>query len=89
MRLHNYMEDIVCKYLEQVLDKHNNICKCKKCKLDIMAIALNNLTPLYTVTGKGKLFSKVKGMEKQFEADIVKEITKAIIIVSNSPQHDI
>lgn len=88
MELHNYMEDAVSKSINKILDKHENICKCDKCKLDITAIALNNLTPQYTVTEKGKLYTKVKEMEPQYEADIVREITKAIKVVSTQPRHE-
>ncbi len=88
MNLYNYMEDAVFRLLDQVLDKYNNICKCTKCKLDIAALALNNLPPQYTVTEKGKLFTKVKEMEAQYEVDIIREITKAIEVVANKPRHE-
>ncbi|WP_352420017.1 late competence development ComFB family protein [Proteiniborus sp.] len=88
MNLHNSMEDVVYRYLDSVLSKYNNVCKCTKCKLDIVALALNNLPPQYTVTEKGKLFTKVKEMEAQYEVDIVREITKAIEIVSRKPHHE-
>lgn len=88
LELHNYMEDVIFKYVDRVLSKYNNVCKCTKCKLDIAALALNNLPPQYTVTKKGKLFTKVKEMETQYEVDIVREITKAIEIVSKEPHHE-
>ena len=88
MELHNYMEDAVDKLLDKIIDRHENVCKCDKCKLDIKAIALNNLKPCYTVTEKGKLYTKVKEMEPQYEVDIIREITKAIKIVSTEPRHE-
>lgn len=88
MELHNYMEDAVNKNIDRILDRHKNVCKCDKCKLDIKAIALNNLPPRYTVTEKGKLYTKVREMEPQYEVDIVREITKAIKIVSSHPRHE-
>ncbi len=89
MELHNYMEDAVSKNIEKVLSKYDNICKCNKCKLDIAAIALNNLPTYYTVTEKGMLYSKVKELEPQYEVDIVREITKAIKVVSKQPHHEL
>ncbi|SCG83300.1 hypothetical protein DW1_1730 [Proteiniborus sp. DW1] len=88
MELHNYMEDAVSKNIDRILDRYKNVCKCNKCKLDITAIALNNLPPRYTVTEKGKLFTKVRELEPQYEVDIIREITKAIKIVSTQPHHE-
>src|SRR5690554_5124717 len=82
VKLHNSMEDIVYRYVDKVLNKHKDVCKCPICKLDVCALALNNLPPKYTVTEKGKLYIKVKEMEPQYEVDVVREITKAIEIVS-------
>ncbi|WP_352168769.1 late competence development ComFB family protein [Proteiniborus sp. MB09-C3] len=88
MELHNYMEDVVYRTIEKILEKDNNTCKCMKCKLDIAALALNNLPPQYTVTEKGILFTKVKEMEKQYEVDVIREIIKAIAVVSSKPHHE-
>ncbi|KPU28075.1 competence protein ComF [Caloranaerobacter sp. TR13] len=88
MKLYNYMEDVVIRMIDLTIEKYPNICKCKKCKLDMAAIALNNLPPRYIVTEKGKLFTKVNGMEVQFDVDVLKEVTKAIEKVSKKPKHD-
>jgi len=88
MELHNYMEDAVKKSLDKMIVKYTDICKCDKCKLDISAIALNNLPPRYIVTEQGKLFTKVEEMEPQYEVDVTRELAKAIQIVSKSPHHD-
>ncbi|SDY48041.1 competence protein ComFB [Proteiniborus ethanoligenes] len=89
MELYNYMEEVVYRYVDEVLKKFDNeVCKCEKCRLDIIALALNNLPPRYTVTEKGKLFTKVKEMESQYGVDIIREITKAIEVVSKKPRHD-
>lgn len=89
MELHNYMEGAVIKNIERMLNRYDGVCKCTKCKLDIVALALNNLPPQYTVTDKGKLFTKIKEMDAQYEVDIFKEITKAIEVVSKHPRHEI
>lgn len=87
MNLHNTMEKAVFNLIDKILDKRDDLCKCEKCRLDIIAIALNNLPAKYVVTEKGQLFSKVNEMEIQFGADIIKEIVKAIETVSKSPHH--
>ncbi|MFV9511444.1 late competence development ComFB family protein [Tepidibacillus sp. LV47] len=87
MKLYNYMEELVYRYIDEVLKKYKNVCKCEKCRLDMTAYALNNLPPQYTVTEKGKLFTKVKEMESQYGVDIIREVTKAIEVVSKEPRH--
>ncbi len=87
MELHNYMEDAVKENLERLLSERDDLCKCEKCKLDIMALALNKLPSKYVVTSKGRIYTRLSELELQRKADIVKELTKAIEIVKNNPQH--
>jgi competence protein ComFB len=87
-RVFNYMEDIVADLLEEMLkDVDDSVCKCSKCRLDIMALALNKLPPRYVVTEKGRVYAKVMEMELQFKADVAKELTKALAKVKGKPQH--
>jgi len=87
LNLMNYMEDIVNKKVDSVLNLMN-ICKCEKCRLDIMAIALNDLPAKYVVTDKGALYTKLRELEQQFDVDIETAIVKAAIFVNKNPQHD-
>lgn len=88
MELKNLMEEEVVKTVEKLLEgKKNTYCSCKKCKLDITAIALNNLKPRYVVTEKGKLYGKLDTMDYQFDVDIIQEVTKAMEIVGKNPHH--
>jgi competence protein ComFB len=86
-KLKNYMENVVAQKTQEIM-KLLNICKCEKCNLDIMAIALNNLPAKYIVTDKGELFSKINELEQQFEVDVETEIIKAAIFVGRHPKHD-
>lgn len=86
-KLKNYMEDIVISTAESIL-KLLNICKCEKCRLDIIALALNDLPPKYIVTEKGELYSKLNELENQFGVDVQAAIIKAALIVGKNPKHD-
>lgn len=86
-KLKNYMEDVVAHKTDEIL-KIMNICKCEKCRYDIMAIALNDLPPRYVVTDKGELFTKVRELEQQFEVDVETAVIKAAVFVGKSPRHD-
>ncbi|HOU35776.1 MAG TPA: late competence development ComFB family protein [Candidatus Omnitrophota bacterium] len=87
MKIQNYMEDVVQDELEMLLSERDDICKCQKCKYDIMVMALNRLPPQYVITNRGRLYTKLTEQETQFKADVVKELTKAILKVSRNPQH--
>jgi competence protein ComFB len=81
------MEDIVKDTLESLLSERKDICKCEKCKLDMSCWALNRLSPKYVVTEKGRLYTKLKEQEIQFRADVVRELTQAVLFISKRPQH--
>jgi len=87
MKIQNYMEDVVQDELELLLSERDDICKCQKCRFDMMVWALNRLPPKYVITDRGRLYTKLKEQEVQFKADVVKELTKAILCISKNPQH--
>lgn len=87
MEIRNFMEDMVKNTLEELLADKEDMCKCEKCRLDIMAIALNNIKPRYVVTVKGRVYAKLSELEIQFRADVIRELAKAISMVKGKPQH--
>jgi len=87
MKIHNYMEEMVSDKLEEILAGKNDICKCLRCKLDMMVWALNHLPPKYVITEKGRLYTKLTEQEAQFRADIVKVLITAVLRVSRNPNH--
>jgi len=87
MEVRNYMEHMVEDELDMLFSETDDVCKCQKCKYDIMVWALNRLPPKYVITEKGRLYTKLKEQEIQFRADVVREITKAILYVSKNPRH--
>ncbi len=86
LKLKNYMEIVVEHKLNDILS-YVNICKCNKCRLDIMAIALNDLPPKYVVTDMGELFAKVGELASQFEVDAETALIKAALFVGKNPKH--
>ncbi|MFH1063323.1 MAG: late competence development ComFB family protein [Candidatus Omnitrophota bacterium] len=86
MELKNYMEIVV----EDAVDKelagiNEDWAKSHKCKLDIMALVLNRLPARYLVTDKGRIMTKITETEVQFQADILREVIKAIKLVKKNP----
>lgn len=87
MKLKNYMEDAVHYALEEILAKREKVCKCSRCKLDIMAYALNHLPAKYVVTDRGHTYTRVAEMAQQFNADLVVAISKGLKHVEKNPRH--
>ncbi|ADL42965.1 Late competence development protein ComFB [Caldicellulosiruptor obsidiansis OB47] len=83
----NLMEEVVQKYYEKIIDELD-VCRCEKCKADVMALALNRLPPRYCVTEEGKMYVKLKELEIQFEVDIIAALAAAAYIVKNNIRHE-
>ncbi len=88
MFLTNVTEEIVFKRLDDVLKGRGDLCKCQQCRMDVAALALNNLQPRYVVTERGMVFSKLSGLDIQISADVVRELTRALDKVSTNPRHE-
>jgi competence protein ComFB len=87
LKLHNYTETVVRQTLDELLAKREIPCKCEKCRLDIMAIALNNLPPQYYVSQKGEVFAKIIASYMDTRTRVITEIAKAVMQVEKHPQH--
>lgn len=85
--LKNHMEDLVNSHLPAVIKEYDHLRNCEKCQNDIKAIALNHLKPLYIMTDRGLVFTKLKELDQQFQSDIIQELVKAMNIVESNPNH--
>lgn len=86
--LTNYMEAAVDLVLREMTKKNELPCSCQQCVNDIKAIALNNLKPMYVVTDEGIVYNRIKELNIQFKADIIRELTSAMRIVGDNPRHN-
>lgn len=87
VELKNYMETLVDELMGSVLKNYDCPYKDEEVfKMDIKAIALNNLPPMYYVSWKGEAYNKVKMLEPQFKLSVIQEIVKAIEIVKKNPR---
>jgi competence protein ComFB len=87
MKLKNYMEDAVRQAFADLIKKQTGVCKCSRCKLDVVAYALNHLPAKYVVTDQGHTYTRVSEMAQQFSTDLVVALHKAIKHVSKNPRH--
>lgn len=86
-RLINVMEILVTETIKEVLKTNKNLCGCKRCQLDVAAIALNKLPTSYVVTAEGEVLLRSNALKQQFKVDILRAITEAVEVVSKKPHH--
>lgn len=84
----NYLEEEVAHLLDGLLEKRDDICKCSRCRADMMALALNRLPAKYTSTDLGRAYVKMESAERQFRTDVIRELAKAMKQVAEKPRHE-
>ena len=90
MELRNLMEDVVNQRIAEVLAaQDNDVCTCEHCRMDMAALALNELHPRYIVTERGETYSKADNLEVQRFVDVVAAVAKAVTVVQKNPRHSI
>jgi len=87
--LKNEAEILVIRELEiQLASGHEDLCRCNECVVDIAAIALNTVKPVYRFSLLGSLYAS-QAMTEQAYADSVKQaVEQAILKVKKNPAHD-
>ncbi|MDW5300107.1 MAG: late competence development ComFB family protein [Sedimentibacter sp.] len=83
--LYNVVEKLVLNKLDATLKKMN-CCRCDRCKEDIIAIALNNLKPMYIVATKEEINRKIEELG-ELSSEVTTEVIKAVLIVRKNPRH--
>jgi competence protein ComFB len=85
--LRNYMEDVVGRLADKYMAEAG-ACRCEKCRLDVMALALNELPPSYVVTPRGEIFAAIDAsyLQKQVDAEVA--VLNAVRMVKASPKHE-
>jgi competence protein ComFB len=90
MELHNLMEDIVLKFLDEMLADRKDICKCDQCKSDIMCYTLNKIKPMYVISARGIIHTENENRFRfQNEIDVMTTLSEAIDVVSVQKRHDV
>jgi competence protein ComFB len=88
LELTNYMEHVVIDYVDEVIATDKEFCGCPRCRLDVIAIALNDVKPKYVVTTKGYAYAHMGELQAQFKADTIVAVSRAIKIVKAHPRHE-
>lgn len=88
MQVKNNMENFVAKKLDTVLKQYPDVCRCDKCRKDIMVWALNHLPPKYVNSRTGEVLVRFKANNFQDDAEIIQAIASAVEIVAQHPHHN-
>jgi len=87
--LKNEAENLVVKELGRQLDEYpENVCRCNECIVDMAAITLNNVKPLYRVSLLGTLYTATAMDEKSYADNLRHAVAAAIEKVRQNPGHD-
>ena len=87
-QLRNFTEETIRVFLEKEFPLHD-ICQCEDCRLDVMAIMLNEFKAHYVVTDQGALFAQISGeFEPQYRIDLLSSMAHAVQIVKDRPRHE-
>jgi len=87
--LKNQAEQLVVRELEYQLNAYNqNICLCNDCVVDMAAIALNTVKPLYRSSLLGSLYAAHAVNEKEYADGVQRAVETAIEKVRGNPSHD-
>jgi competence protein ComFB len=83
------VEEMLPDFIHEYENTNKNFCQCEKCIIDLKCITLNHLKPAYFSTNLGGVYLKIEELKQQYLVDIMSELTKAAIIVSENPRHNI
>ncbi|MFI3114695.1 MAG: late competence development ComFB family protein [Clostridia bacterium] len=79
----NIMENAVLRVIDIVIERFNS-CSCDRCRCDIAAQALNNLSAKYIVTDP----NNIPPIDEIVDAkEVVSALVHAVIKIRNKPRH--
>jgi competence protein ComFB len=87
--LENEAEKLVQVELGRQLEAWpETICTCNECVLDMAAMALNTVKPLYRVSLLGSIYASRAMDEKEYSTSLREAVFKAIERVRKYPSHE-
>lgn len=85
----NEAEKLVVTELERQLKEYpGEICRCGECIIDMAAMALNTVKPLYRVSLLGTLYAAQAINEESYAQSIRDAVSNSIEKVRKNPAHD-
>ena len=86
----NEAEKLVLEELDRQLDTYSKpMCRCNDCIVDMAAMSLNTVKPLYRVTLLGGLYAASAMDQKSYASSVREAVFKAIEKIRKNPSHEI
>ena len=86
MEIKNYLEAFVEELAKEQLQKVPELAGDERALMDVMALALNNLKPMYVVSDAGHILTEVKLSSDQIRAKVLVAVLQAIDRVKRNPR---
>ncbi|MDR0583486.1 MAG: late competence development ComFB family protein [Treponema sp.] len=87
--LKNEAEQMVLHELEKQLETQPaEVCRCNECVVDMAAMALNSVRPLYRFSLLGSLYAAQAMNEQSYADSIQQAVAQAVQKVKANPSHD-
>ncbi|MDR0554134.1 MAG: late competence development ComFB family protein [Treponema sp.] len=87
--LKNEAENLVLQELGRQLEAYEGeICTCNDCVVDMAAMALNAVKPMYRFSILGTLYAAAAMQDKSYAANLREVVAQAIERVRVNPAHD-
>jgi competence protein ComFB len=87
--LKNEAENLVIAELERQLESYEGeICTCNDCVVDMAAVALNSIKPLYHFSILGNLYTAQAVNDEDYGKNLREAVASAIDKVRQNPSHD-
>jgi competence protein ComFB len=87
--LKNEAENLVIAELGRQLESYKGeICTCNECVVDMAAIALNSVKPLYYFSILGNLYTAQAVNDEDYGKNLQDAVATAIEKVRQNPSHD-
>uniref|UniRef100_A0A7C4U7V1 Competence protein ComFB n=1 Tax=candidate division WOR-3 bacterium TaxID=2052148 RepID=A0A7C4U7V1_UNCW3 len=87
MYIKNYLESYVEEIAREQLKKYKEYKDNERILMDVMALALNNLKPMYVVHDKGHILTEVRLSSEQIRAQVLVAVLQAIKKVLSNPDY--
>jgi competence protein ComFB len=88
--LKNEAENLVLVELERQLEDYEEpVCRCNECIVDMAAMSLNNVKPLYRVSLLGTLYAATAKDEEEYAAKIRDAVATKKKKVHSNPGHEV
>ena len=86
--LKNEAEELVLHELEIQLEAQGpEICRCDECVMDMAAMSLNTVKPMYRYSLLGTIYASQVMNEKPYADSVQQAVANAIVKVSSNPGH--